>query len=107
MTFPQFWCHYLKSHSQAGTRGLHYAGTGIGFVGIIVALFKENFWIALLGMVTAFVFAWTGHFLFEKNRPCVIQHPVWSFFSDVRMVRAWLTRRLDSEFRNCDFRGST
>jgi hypothetical protein len=42
--------------------------------------------------------------LFEKNRPCVIQHPVWSFLGDVHMMRAWLTRKLDSEFRNCDLR---
>jgi hypothetical protein len=29
-TFAQFWRHYLRDHAQAGTRVLHFVGTGLG-----------------------------------------------------------------------------
>ena len=29
-TFAQFWVHYLGDHAKAGTRVLHFLGTGLG-----------------------------------------------------------------------------
>ncbi|MGA7373941.1 MAG: DUF962 domain-containing protein [Methyloceanibacter sp.] len=53
--------------------------------------------IAILGMVLGYVFAWSGHFLIERNRPSVLAHPVWSFQCDVRMLWLWLGGRLNEE----------
>jgi hypothetical protein len=30
-------------------------------------------------------FAWTGHFVFEKNRPATFKHPFYSLIGDFRM----------------------
>ena len=36
--FSRFWCQYLQAHAHAGTRALHYLGTIVGFLSIIVAV---------------------------------------------------------------------
>jgi hypothetical protein len=53
--------------------------------------------IARLGLLIGYAFAWSGHFLIERNRPSMFAHPVWSFQCDVRMLRLWLGGRLDEE----------
>lgn len=46
------------------------------------------------GVVGAYAFAWTGHFLVEKNRPATFKYPVWSFLCDFRMWGQLVTGRL-------------
>jgi hypothetical protein len=99
--FSRFWCHYLQAHAHAGTRALHYIGTLVGLLSIIVAVFQTNPWIALAGVVAAYLLAWTGHFLIERNRPCVYAHPAWSFKGNLRMFGLWLKGRLDRELQTC------
>src|SRR5215468_4834086 len=96
-TFVKFWRHYLRDHAQAGTRVLHFLGTGLGVAALILCIVTLNPMIAILGMVTGYGFAWSGHFLIERNRPSMFAHPVWSFQCDVRMLRLWLAGRLDEE----------
>jgi len=96
-TFAQFWRHYLRDHAQAGTRVLHFAGTGLGIAALILGIVMLDPMIAILGMVLGYVFAWSGHFLIERNRPSMLAHPVWSLQCDVRMLRLWLGGRLNEE----------
>ena len=96
-TFAHFWRHYLCDHAQAGTRVLHFIGTGLGIAALILGIVMLDPMIAILGMVLGYVFAWSGHFLIERNRPSMLAHPVWSFQCDVRMLRLWLGGRLDTE----------
>jgi hypothetical protein len=96
-TFLQFWPDYLRDHAQAGTRVLHFIGTGLGVAALILGIVMLDPMIAILGIVLGYVFAWTGHFLIERNRPSMLAHPVWSFQCDVRMLRLWLGRRLNEE----------
>jgi hypothetical protein len=96
-TFVQFWRHYLRDHARAGTRVLHFVGTGLGVAALILGIVTLNPMIAILGLLMGYAFAWSGHFLIERNRPSMFAHPVWSFQCDVRMLRLWLGGRLDEE----------
>jgi hypothetical protein len=88
-TFDEFWRHYLRHHTQGGTRMLHVLGTGIGVVALMV------------GLITAmgYLLAWAGHFLIERNRPAMVSHPTWSFQCDIRMFRLFVTGQLGSELK--------
>jgi hypothetical protein len=65
----------------------------VGLLGIIVAAFKTNPWIALGGVLAAYLLAWADHFLIEKNRSCVYVHPLWSFKGNLRMFGLWFKGR--------------
>jgi hypothetical protein len=98
-TFDEFWQHYLRHHAEAGTRLLHILGTGIGALVLFAGLLTVNPLIALVGTGVGYLFAWTGHFLIERNRPAMVTHPTWSFQCDVRMFRLFLTGRLGPELK--------
>ena len=64
--FPGFGTTICRAHAHAGTRARHSIGTIVGLLGIIVAAFKTNPWIALGGVLAAYLLAWADHFLIEK-----------------------------------------
>lgn len=92
-TYPAFWSYYLKEHAKPATRGLHYVGTALVFVLLVLGLWREPgvlFFIPLAG----YGFAWAAHFFVEKNRPATFTYPWWSLISDFRMFGLWITGRL-------------
>jgi hypothetical protein len=98
-SFEEFWQHYLRHHAQGGTRILHVLGTGLGAVALIVGLVTINPMIALIGTGIGYLFAWTGHFFVEHNRPAMVSHPTWSFQCDIRMFRLMLSGQLGPELK--------
>jgi hypothetical protein len=98
-SFEAFWLHYLRQHAQGGTRILHVLGTGLGVIALIAGLITVNPVIALVGTGIGYLFAWTGHFLVEHNRPAMVSHPTWSFQCDIRMFRLAVTGQLGAELR--------
>jgi hypothetical protein len=98
-SFEEFWQHYLRQHAQRGTRLLHVLGTGLGVLALMGGLIMVNPVIALVGAGIGYLFAWSGHFLVEHNRPAMVSHPTWSFQCDVRMFRLMITGQLGSELK--------
>lgn len=94
-TYGEFFKFYLQEHSDPRNRILHAIGTTLGVVVVLGALLLGHPWYALLFFPIGYGFAWTGHFLLEKNRPATFRYPFWSFISDFRMVGLMLTGRLD------------
>lgn len=91
--YAEFWPHYLREHSRAQTRNLHYTGTALTFVFLGFAILSGGWW-WLAVPIAGYGFAWFAHFRVEKNRPATFTHPLWSLVSDYRMFFLWLTGRL-------------
>lgn len=102
--FADFWPYYLQEHAHAGTRAMHYVGTGI-FVGLLAALpFTGRWWIVPAALLAGYGFAWLGHGLIERNRPATFRHPFWSMRADYWMLFRFLTGRLGGDLAKAGVR---
>jgi hypothetical protein len=96
-TYAEFWPHYLRAHRDPRTRASHFLGTGLG-LGLLVGSAALRDWRLLVAApVAGYACAWLAHGVFEGNRPATFGHPLWSFYSDFRMLALWATRRLQPE----------
>jgi hypothetical protein len=93
-TFAEFYPFYLSEHSNRTCRRLHFVGTTLGLVCLLTALVTGRAWYVLVGLLAGYLFAWIGHFFFEKNRPATFTYPVYSFIGDWVMWRDILGRRI-------------
>jgi hypothetical protein len=93
-TFAEFWPFYLREHSKASTRALHYVGTSLVVLIAVVAVVAGRWgWLIALP-VAGYFFAWVAHFGVEKNRPATFTYPMWSLAADFKMWALWLSGRL-------------
>jgi hypothetical protein len=99
MTYGEFWPRYLGAHRDRRTRLLHYVGTGGALAVIAASLAARSWWWLLAAPVWGYGCAWTGHAVFEHNKPETFGHPFWSLWSDVRMLALFLAGRLGGELR--------
>jgi hypothetical protein len=96
-SFAEFWPFYLREHSKAATRGLHYIGTSLAMLLALFATVSGQYhWLAALP-VAGYFFAWVAHFAIEKNRPATFTYPLWSLAADCKMWALWLSGRLGPE----------
>jgi hypothetical protein len=93
-TFREFYPFYLSEHANRACRRLHFAGTTLGLTCLVAAVLTLDAWWLLGGLVAGYLFAWIGHFFFEKNRPATFTYPLYSFMGDWVMWRDILTRRI-------------
>lgn len=99
--FADFYPFYLGEHSNAICRGLHYVGTSLAMLILVLSLLTANY-VGLLGAaLCGYGFAWVGHFFLEHNRPATFKHPFYSLMGDYLMLFQALTGRLDHKhFKN-------
>ncbi len=96
-TYEEFWPHYLREHSRAGTRRLHAIGT-VASLALTLFFVATGRWLWLpLAPVPGYALSWIGHFFVEHNTPATFGHPGWSLLSDFRMVWLVLTGRMARE----------
>lgn len=93
-SFEAFFPYYLAEHSLPVCRALHYIGTTLGTAVLLYALYSQQWWMLLLFPLCGYGFAWTGHYVFEKNRPATFTYPAWSFLGDYKMISLWMTGRI-------------
>jgi hypothetical protein len=95
--YASFWPHYLRAHRRPYTRALHYAGTALA-IGLLAAGLAAGDWrLVAAAPAAGYAMAWIAHFAVEGNRPATFGHPVWSLYSDFRMLALWLGGRLPRE----------
>ncbi|HUO59270.1 MAG TPA: DUF962 domain-containing protein [Candidatus Acidoferrales bacterium] len=95
-TYDEFFFYYVRQHLNPVNRALHVTGTVVGTGGAIASGIagKPAYIPAFIAL--GYVFAWFGHFVFEKNKPATFGYPLWSFVSDYRMLGLLVTGRLGS-----------
>ncbi len=93
-TFEEFWPFYLSEHSNATNRRLHFAGTFLVHVLVVVLLITKQWNLAWALPILGYGFAWVGHFIVEKNRPATFKHPLWSLRGDMKMFYMMLGGKL-------------
>ena len=98
-SYNEFFLHYLTQHSDARNRAMHATGTILGIALVAAAFATGRPKYALLWPVVGYGFAWTGHFLLERNKPATFGHPFWSFISDFRMLWLMMTGKLSSRLQ--------
>jgi hypothetical protein len=93
-TYEEFFLFYLGEHSLPACRALHYIGTALFLASLASFIFTGNGWFLLLALVVGYLFAWTGHFFIEKNKPATFTYPLWSFVSDLKMFFLFVTGQI-------------
>ncbi len=100
--YDAFWPRYLAEHRHPANRALHFGGTSLALLLLLVAALTGSPALVVAAIVIGYGMAWCGHFLIERNKPKSFSHPLWSLFSDLRMLALWLAGRLDDELQRLE-----
>lgn len=84
-TLEEFYPYYLGEHSNRTCRRLHFVGTTLGLLMVLVAVTTRTWWLIGLAFFQGYAFAWIGHFFFEHNKPATFKYPWLSYKGDWRM----------------------
>ncbi|MBB5207227.1 DUF962 domain-containing protein [Chiayiivirga flava] len=93
-SFREFYPFYLAEHSDRTCRRLHFVGTTVVIVFLVLAIVTLNAWWLLGALLSGYAFAWVGHFFFEHNKPATFKYPFYSFAGDWVMYRDMLVGRI-------------
>jgi len=86
-TFREFYPFYLSEHRNRTCRRLHFVGSLLVLVSLVVAMITGNAWWVAAAPVAGYGCAWLGHFAFEQNRPATFRYPVYSLMGDWMMFK--------------------
>ena len=95
MKFKDYYAYYLTLHQNRWCRRLHILGN-IATLGFVIIAVCAKVWLWLL--LTPFViypFAWSGHFLFEKNKPAAWTNPLKAKLCDWKMMWDMIRGRIE------------
>ena len=93
-TFREFYPYYLSEHADRNCRRMHFVGTSLVLLTLVLALASGHLrWLWLMPLF-GYGFAWFGHFAFEKNRPATFRHPFYSLVGDFVMYADVLRGRV-------------
>jgi len=93
-SFREFYPFYLSEHANPICRRLHFIGSTLVLLTVVVAIVRRDARWLWFAPVAGYGFAWVGHVFFEKNRPATFTHPLYSFIGDWAMYRDILVRRI-------------
>jgi hypothetical protein len=71
--------YYQKAHQNKWNQLLHYFAFLFAFIAWVFLFFdiKTTIFLAILH----YIFAWVGHFFFEKNKPASFRYPFVGFYA--------------------------
>ncbi|MEM7281695.1 MAG: DUF962 domain-containing protein [Pseudomonadota bacterium] len=89
--FKAFYPYYLAEHADAKCRAMHFIGTTLVLLTLVVSLVSQRYGLLFMLPIFGYGFAWFGHFVFEKNKPATFKHPFYSLMGDFVMYWDMLT----------------
>ncbi len=98
-SFNEFYPYYLTEHANNKNRLLHFVGTLLLLVSLVVGIFTGNGLFFILIPLLGYGFAWFGHFFIEKNRPATFTYPFYSLASDFVMFWDIITGQLNRKLK--------
>lgn len=104
-SFAEFYPYYLREHSNANCRTLHYLGSILVLILFYHALSSGQFQLLWLLPVVGYGFAWVGHFFIEKNRPATFTYPFYSLMGDWVMLKDFLTGQIGKKLKDAGVEG--
>jgi hypothetical protein len=97
-SFTEFWPFYLSEHLHPTNRTWHFAGITLGIIIAAVLLIAGPWYLSPLGLVPGYLFAWVGHYGYEKNTPASFGYPWFSLLGDLNVYWRTLTGRIDRDY---------
>lgn len=95
MKFHEYYEYYLTLHKNKWCRRLHVLGQ-LATIAFIIEVVYLGVWpLLLLAPFIIYPFAWTGHFVFEKNKPAAFSNPLWAKACDWIMLKDWFLGRIE------------
>lgn len=91
--FKEFYPFYLSQHKNKVDRCLHYFGSINAIVLLAYFIFTKSYSLIPLVLIQGYLFAWIGHFVFEKNIPATFKYPRYSFMGDWCMLKDAIIKR--------------
>ncbi len=95
MTFGEYYKHYLSLHQNKWCRRFHALGQCVTIFFVAVCVLHKLWVMLLLSPLVIYPFAWTGHFVFEKNKPAAFSRPLWAKACDWVMLKDILTGKIE------------
>lgn len=93
-SFAEFYPFYLKEHSNSTCRRLHFAGSSLVLLSVMMFAATGLLTFLVTAPLWGYGFAWLGHFGFEKNKPASFKRPLYSFMGDWVMYRDMWTGKI-------------
>lgn len=94
ITFSEYYEMYLSLHRNKWCRRLHVLGQLVT-IAFIYNCVVHGAWLALLlSPFVVYPFAWTGHYVFEKNEPAAFKNPIWAKACDWVMLKDIITGKI-------------
>ena len=101
-SIKEFYPFYLTQHREFKCRALHFTGTFFVIGLFITAIITKIWWLILLMPLVGYGFAWTGHFLFEKNKPAAFHNPLYSLACDFIMFRHIISGQIGKKLKEAE-----
>jgi hypothetical protein len=97
-SFEEFWPFYLSEHLHPTSRAWHFAGITTGIIVGVALIAIGRWYLVPLSLVPGYLFAWVGHFGYEKNIPASFSQPWLSLLGDLNMYWRTLTGRIARDY---------